>query len=173
MIRRLAGNEGDSPFVKVAWGLIILVVGVAIFGPTLSPHDPNLGDFQKLLQGPSSDHWLGTDNLGRDTLSRLIAGTRIAALAGLEATAVAIAVGVPIGITVGFVGGTIDRLVMRIDRLLHLDTLVAAITAMSGRHVDKACRLVAEGRRACGGTAGREPSSPQGRPAGRRGIGSR
>ena len=132
MKRRLAGTEGDSTFVKVAWGLIILLGGVAVFGPTLSPYDPNIGDFQKLLQGPNGAHWLGTDNLGRDTLSRLIAGTRVAALAGLEATAIAIAVGVPIGITVGFVGGTIDRLVMRVvDAVAAIPALVLAIAIIA------------------------------------------
>ena len=132
MKRRLSGTEGDSTFVKVAWGLIILLGGVAVFGPTLSPYDPNIGDFQKLLQGPNGDHWLGTDNLGRDTLSRLIAGTRVAALAGLEATAIAIAVGVPIGIAVGFVGGTIDRLVMRVvDAVAAIPALVLAIAIIA------------------------------------------
>ncbi|MEM7325730.1 MAG: dipeptide/oligopeptide/nickel ABC transporter permease/ATP-binding protein [Actinomycetota bacterium] len=130
--RRRTSTEGESAFVKAAWGLIMLLIGVAVFGPFLSPYDPNLGDFQKLLQGPSGDHWLGTDSLGRDTLSRLIAGTRIAALAGLEATAVAIAVGVPIGITVGFVGGTIDRLVMRlVDAIAAIPALVFAIAIIA------------------------------------------
>ncbi len=122
----------ESPLVKVAWGLIFFLAGVAIFGPWLSPYDPNLGDFQKLLLGPSGDHWLGTDNLGRDTLTRLVVGTRVAAIAGLEATAIAIAVGVPVGITVGYLGGMIDRLVMRVvDAVAAIPALVLAIAIIA------------------------------------------
>lgn len=127
-----APTARESPIVKIAWGLILLLAGVAILGPWLSPHDPNLGDFSKIMVGPSSENWLGTDNLGRDTLSRLMVGTRIAALAGLEATAIAIAVGVPIGITVGFLGGALDRLVMRVvDAVAAIPALVFAIAIIA------------------------------------------
>ena len=127
-----AQSGRESPMVKIAWGLILLLAGVAILGPWLSPHDPNLGDFSKIMVGPSAENWLGTDNLGRDTLSRLMVGTRIAALAGLEATAIAIAVGVPIGITVGFLGGMIDRLVMRVvDAVAAIPALVFAIAIIA------------------------------------------
>ncbi len=119
----------------VTWAAatVVGVVGVlAVFGPLLTPYDPDNGELIDALQNPSGGHWLGTDYLGRDVLSRIIAGSRVAAVAGLEATAVALVVGVSIGMIVGLAGGWTDRIVMRlIDGISAIPALVLAIAIIA------------------------------------------
>ena len=71
-----------------------LIVLLAVFGPLLAPHDPLAQDASALLQGPSGAHWLGTDDLGRDVLSRLLAGSTLSLVAALEAVVVGLVLGV-------------------------------------------------------------------------------
>jgi len=109
-----------------------LVVLLAIFGPLVTPSDPNDGELIDARQGPSGDHWLGTDYLGRDVLSRIIAGARVAMIAGVEATAVALAIGLVLGMSIGLAGGWIDRIVMRlIDGISSIPALVLAIAIIA------------------------------------------
>ena len=109
-----------------------LVVFLAIFGPLVSPSDPNTGEMRDALSPPSGDHWLGTDYLGRDILSRIIAGSRVAAIAGVEATLVALVLGVGIGMVIGLAGGWTDRVGMRIiDGISAIPALVLAIAIIA------------------------------------------
>ena len=95
--------------------LIVLAVLVAgIFAPWLAPYDPLDQSLLDTMQGPSWEHWLGTDDLGRDVLSRLIFGARIVLIAVAQAMTVAVVIGVPIGLFIGYMGGWWDRLVMRV-----------------------------------------------------------
>ena len=95
--------------------LIVLAVLVAgIFAPWLAPYDPLDQSLLDTMQGPSSEHWLGTDDLGRDVLSRLIFGARIVLIAVAQAMTVAVVIGVPIGLFIGYMGGWWDRIVMRV-----------------------------------------------------------
>lgn len=111
---------------------LALLLLVAVFAPQLAPYDPNRANFDSLLLGPTADHWLGTDHLGRDTLSRLIFATRIAVFAGVEAVLIAVVIGVPVGLASGYLGGWIDRLMMRvIDILLALPGLVVALAIIA------------------------------------------
>lgn len=121
-----------SIVVTLAWVVLGFVVLIAAFGSWIMPHDPNVGNIRNTLASPNGDFWLGTDYLGRDVLSRLIAGSRVALLAGLEATAVALFIGVSVGMVVGLAGGWTDRIAMRIiDGLSAIPALVLAIAIIA------------------------------------------
>jgi len=99
---------------KALIGIIILTVLViaAVFAPIVAPYDPNGMDFSFMLP-PSLAHPLGTDDLGRDLLSRLVYGTRISLFVGLSTVAIALAVGVFLGLVAGYFGGFVDTVIMR------------------------------------------------------------
>lgn len=101
---------------------------IALAAPWVSPHDPNLTNLTKRLAGPSAQHWLGHDELGRDMLSRLMHGTSISLYAAVQAVALAFALGVPVGLLSGYVGGWVDTVLMRFnDALMSFPALVLAI----------------------------------------------
>ncbi|MEV0588117.1 dipeptide/oligopeptide/nickel ABC transporter permease/ATP-binding protein [Nonomuraea sp. NPDC050310] len=102
----------------VAAAYLALLVLVALFAPWLTPYDPERQDLLAAFGGPSAEHWLGTDELGRDELSRMLVATRISLLAVAEAMGLAVVIGVPIGLLAGFRGGLPDRLVMRLNDLV-------------------------------------------------------
>jgi nickel transport system permease protein len=115
------------------WGLRLgcLMVGVlvllAVLGPWLAPYDPALVDLSERLLPSSSRHWLGTDHLGRDVLSRLIVGAQLSLGSVLMTLTLVLALGIGIGGLAGFVGGRIDMLLMRLcDMFLTFPTLVLA-----------------------------------------------
>lgn len=114
----------------VAFGLAILVLMViaAIFAPLLAPYDPyELGKGESLLQ-PSGEHLLGTDLLGRDTLSRLIYGARTALMVGFISVTVAGIIGIPLGIIAGYFGGIANMFIMRaMDALMCFPMLLLAL----------------------------------------------
>jgi peptide/nickel transport system permease protein len=110
----------------------ILIVGVfiavALFAPALAPHDPTAVDARAILAPPSPEHWLGTDNLGRDILSRLIHGTRWTLGTAFLASALIVTIGVSVGLVAGYFGGLIDDVLMRVvDILLAFPSLVLAL----------------------------------------------
>ena len=96
--------------------LIVLsvIVGAAIFAPLLAPHAPDSLDLAHFLSGPSSAHLLGTDELGRDLVSRLIYGARPAVIQTLEVVGTTLGLGLPLGMLAGCAGGRLDRIVMRV-----------------------------------------------------------
>lgn len=102
----------------VAVGFIILEFLVAIFAPVLAPFDPYTGNYSATWQLPSSTHWLGTDELGRDVLSRLMYGARISLAVGIISQLVIVLIGVPIGACAGLLGGWFDYAVMRVVDVL-------------------------------------------------------
>ena len=108
---------------------------VAIFAPLIVPYNPIEQDYLVVLQQPSLRHWLGTDPLGRDILSRILYGTRISMMAGTISIAIAVLIGTPFGILTGFVGGWFDHLSsMLVDSMMSFPPLVLAlgITAALG-----------------------------------------
>lgn len=108
--------------------LILITVLVAIFAPLLAPYDPTATDWGKIRQAPSAEHWLGTDDLGRDSLSRLIYGARASLMAGVVSVLIAVGIGVPFGMISGYVGGWLDAVMMRItDAVLAIPFLILAI----------------------------------------------
>ncbi|HEY8497332.1 MAG TPA: ABC transporter permease [Limnochordales bacterium] len=111
-------------------GLIIvtLFLAIAVAAPYLAPYDANDADFFRARQGPSKDHWLGTDELGRDVLSRLLYGARISLRIGLIAVAIGVGAGVPLGLVAGYYGRGVDNLIMRlVDIMLSFPSILLAI----------------------------------------------
>ncbi len=90
-------------------GVIILLVLIAIFAPLLAPYDPNVGDTALRGARPSWDHLLGCDAIGRDMLSRLIYGSRVALIVGIGSTFIAVVIGVFFGAVSGYFGGWVDQ----------------------------------------------------------------
>ncbi len=108
--------------------VLLIVVLFAILAPVLAPYDPLKQDLNGLLAAPTTQHVLGTDNNGRDVLSRVIWGTRISLIAGLVSIALALVVGCVIGLAAGYWGGTLDGILMRlIDAVLSFPALVLAL----------------------------------------------
>jgi peptide/nickel transport system permease protein/oligopeptide transport system permease protein len=107
--------------------ILVLVIS-AIFAPLLAPFDPYEQDLRSALQHPSAAHWLGTDEIGRDVLSRLIYGTRTSLMVGVVAVGVAALFGVALGLISGYFGGWLDTIVMRfVDALMAIPGLVLAL----------------------------------------------
>ena len=119
----------------VGAGLVCGFLALTAVAPLLAPYDPIATDFANVLAPPSWQHPFGTDDIGRDILSRVIYGSRISLQAGLVTVGFALAVGLPLGLVAGFLGGRVDNLVMRgIEVILSFPTLVLAlgITAILG-----------------------------------------
>jgi ABC-type dipeptide/oligopeptide/nickel transport system permease subunit len=111
-----------------ALAFIVLEILVAIFAPWIAPYDPYEPDFAATWQQPSAAHWLGTDDLGRDVLSRLIYGSRISISVGVLSQLVIVLIGLPIGALAGLLGGWADYIVMRIiDVLSSIPTILLYI----------------------------------------------
>jgi peptide/nickel transport system permease protein len=107
--------------------LLLAVLG-AVFAPVVSPHDPLKQDLDRALARPGRAHLLGTDNVGRDVLSRVIWGTRVSLVAGFGSVAIAMVAGGLLGLLAGYAGGRVDGLVMRLmDAVLSFPPLVLAL----------------------------------------------
>ena len=92
------------------------------------PHDPLKQDLSRVMRSPSSEHWLGTDELGRDIFSRLIMGSKAAIQAGLFAILIPLCIGVPMGILSGYLGGIVDDIFMRIvDGIIAIPSILLAL----------------------------------------------
>ncbi len=108
--------------------IVGVVAAAAVFAPIVAPLDPAAVDARALLAPPSGDHWLGTDNLGRDIYSRLVYGARWSLGAAAAAAAAIVLLGVTVGLIAGYVGGLVDDLLMRVvDVLLAFPSLVLAL----------------------------------------------
>jgi ABC-type dipeptide/oligopeptide/nickel transport system permease subunit len=118
----------------VIFGLVVIIalVLVAIFAPLIAPYDPYKTNLSAALQGPSHTHLLGTDSLGRDTLSRIIYGTRTSLEIGLVVVAIASLVGMTLGILAGYYGGWTYTIIMRfIDALMSFPMILLALVIAS------------------------------------------
>jgi peptide/nickel transport system permease protein len=101
--------------LAVVAGIIVLaLVLIALLAPLITPYDPYKQNYGTLLQPPSAQHWMGTDDLGRDYLSRLMIGARVSLSAGLVSVGLALLLGLPLGLLAGFRRGWWDDLIMRI-----------------------------------------------------------
>lgn len=128
--RRLLRNRS----AVVALAFLVLVTILVVLAPVLAPDDPLQQDLRSTLQSPNGDHWLGTDDLGRDVLSRLLYAGRISLLAALEAVGVGVLLGVPFGLVAGYAGGWADTIVMRVtDAVLSFPPLILAIAIVGIR----------------------------------------
>jgi ABC-type dipeptide/oligopeptide/nickel transport system permease subunit len=112
--------------------LLALFIALALFGPAIAPYNPDAQDLLVLLDPPSAAHWFGTDEVGRDILSRVIVGTRITMTITLAAVFIAGAVGVAVGLIAGVAGGVLDHLIMgAMDLLMTIPSIVLAIAIVA------------------------------------------
>jgi len=113
-------------------GYLVVLILVALFGQHLLIHDPNEADLAHVLESPSAEHWLGTDHLGRSTLSRVVVATSVALKAAALGVGIAIFLGAPTGLLSGYFGGWIDRIAMRIvEAMIALPGLLVAIAILA------------------------------------------
>src|SRR5690606_3316126 len=126
--RRLGKILFGRPETGFATLMILVFILVALFAPMLAPYDPLAQSVLKINRLPSADNWLGTDQFGRDVLSRLIYGSRNSLLFGFISPVLAALFGTMLGVIAGYFGGVVDRLISRvIDLLLAFPELLLAI----------------------------------------------
>ena len=114
--------------VYVGTVILIIVVLGAICAPLISPYNPNEQNLMNALAKPGTEHWFGTDDLGRDIFSRIIYGSRISMVVALVSTAIAGACGMIIGLIAGYFGGKIDAIIMRImDAMMSVPIVILAL----------------------------------------------
>lgn len=122
--RRLARRKS----ALVGLVVVSLMVLVAIFAPLLAPYDPIAQSWTAVRKAPSAAYWMGTDEAGRDILSRIIWGARASLQAGVTSVGIAMAIGVPLGLAAGFMGGIVDGFISRFtDAMLACPFLILAI----------------------------------------------
>ncbi len=123
-LRKLVRRRAAMVGLVVVLGFVVL----ALAAPWLAPHDPVATSWGAIRKAPSAEHWFGTDEIGRDVLSRVIWGTRASLLAGVVSVSISLMLGVPIGLVAGFLGGFVDALISRItDAFLACPFLILAI----------------------------------------------
>jgi len=128
-LRRLVRKK---PVGAVAFFIIVALAIAAIASPLLAPYDPLEPNYNALRQEPSFAHPFGTDQIGRDLLSRIIYGTRISFLVGVVSVGVAVCIGTPIGLIAGYFRGPTDELLMRIiDAISAFPSLVLALAIVA------------------------------------------
>jgi peptide/nickel transport system permease protein len=126
--RRALRQLARRPAAVFGAAVLLLVLVLALFAPWLAPYDPMATSWSAVRKAPSAAHWFGTDEVGRDLMSRVIWGARASLSAGLVAVLIAVAVGLPLGMVAGYVGGWIDMLIGRLtDAMLAIPFLILAI----------------------------------------------
>ena len=116
----------------VGGGLLLVYLALAILGPWVAPYGANDQDLLGVLAPASGEHWLGTDQIGRDLLSRLVVGARFTLTAAVVSVTLAAALGATLGLVAGYVGGRVDAVLMGFaDLLLTVPNLILAIAIAS------------------------------------------
>jgi peptide/nickel transport system permease protein len=112
--------------------IILLLLLMAIFAPVIAPYNPNEQNILFRYQAPSAKHWLGTDEMGRDILSRIIYGSRISLRVGLYSISLALLIGVTLGLLAGYYGNLLDMIIMRLmDIMLAFPAILLAIAIVA------------------------------------------
>lgn len=122
----------SNPLALAGFIIIVLIFMLAMLAPFIAPYDPNEIDVKAILLGPSMQHWMGTDGLGRDVLSRMLHGGRISLLVGLVAVGISTLIGILLGAIAGFYRGWVDVFIMRlVDVMLSIPSffLILAVIA--------------------------------------------
>ncbi|WP_242909369.1 ABC transporter permease [Actinomadura terrae] len=128
LLRRFGGNKS----AVAGFGLLLAIIIVTAAAPLLAPYGPAQVDIGDRLSGPTAEHWLGTDTLGRDTLSRLMHGGRVSLAAAGLAVAIATAIGLPLGLLAGYFGGIVDWLLDRAaDVLMAFPAIILTIAIIA------------------------------------------
>jgi len=118
----------QRPTAVFGAGVLVLMVALALLAPWVAPYDPLATSWSLVRKAPSAAHWFGTDEVGRDLLSRVIWGGRSSLAAGVIAVSIAVGVGVPLGMLAGYLGGWFDAIVGRLtDAMLAVPFLILAI----------------------------------------------
>lgn len=139
--RRLLKEALRRPSLVLSFLAVLLIVLLAIFSRFFAPYDPNALDLSAVFQGPGPEHLLGTDQTGRDQLSRLIFGAQTSLVAAVQAVAISLVLGVPTGLAAGYRGGAIDAIASRVnDALMSVPNLILALAmiAVLGRGLTNA-----------------------------------
>ena len=130
-LKRTIRKFRQSPLPLAGLIIFVIVALIAIFGPFFVPYPKDANSavhISQKLQAPSADHWFGTDQVGRDILTRVIVGSRTSLLAGLTVIGLALAIGTLLGSIAGYLGGWIDNLIMRVtDIFLTIPDLILAM----------------------------------------------
>jgi len=122
------GRLLHEPSAIIGAAIVLFFTAIAIFAPFIAPYEPNTPDWMAIRSAPDAAHWFGTDDLGRDVLSRVIFGARASLAAGVVSVAVAVLIGVPFGMLAGYFGKFTDMVISRFaDALLACPFLVLAI----------------------------------------------
>lgn len=143
MAARIRKGPGRAigPFLAESWlnglgvGLVVIVLVIALLGPLIAPQNPDHISLGDILKGPSLHHWFGTDNLGRDIFSRVLAGARISVEVAAVVLSLSVTFGTAVGILSGLAGGLVDEIIMRVTDLFLAFPgfiLAAAIAATLG-----------------------------------------
>jgi len=122
----------SNPLALGGFIIILLIFVLAMLAPAIAPYDPNDINVKAILLGPSMQHWMGTDGLGRDVLSRMLHGGRISLLVGLVAVGISTLIGILLGAIAGFYRGWVDVFIMRlVDVMLSIPSffLILAVIA--------------------------------------------
>ena len=131
-LRRDLGRVSGSTTFVIGFMIVAFWAGCAIFGPSFVPYDPYADDMLNSLAPPSAEHWFGTDQLGRDVFSRVIAGARDILTVAPLATIFSTVVGTALGLAMGYFGGLIDEALSRlVDAVLALPTVIVALLALT------------------------------------------
>jgi peptide/nickel transport system permease protein len=140
--RRLIKRRG----AVLGLAVIALFIAGAVFAPLVSPYDPVAQSWTAVRKPPSEAHWFGTDEVGRDILTRVIFGARASLMAGLISVSIALAIGVPFGLIAGYVGGFVDGLIGRVtDATLACPFLILAIALAAIRSPSLGNAMIAIG----------------------------
>ena len=141
MIERLSTARyvvAENPVTLFAFGLLLLLIGCAVLGPSLVPYNPIETQAAKTLQPPSAAHWFGTDQVGRDVFSRVVVAARLDLIIAFSAVALSLVAGSLIGAAIGYFGGVVDTAVSRVVDVLMafpLFVLAMAMVAALGNSV--------------------------------------
>lgn len=154
----LTGSRPESPRQRfwrrlrrerVAMVMLVIlgiIVACSALAGLIAPYDPNIQELRDRLQAPSGAHWLGTDDLGRDVLSRILYSGRVSLLAAVQAAAIGVAIGVPIGLIAGYLRGWIDVLASRIaDAIMSIPALLLALAIVGVLEPDLTSAMIAIG----------------------------
>ncbi len=118
--------------IVIGVAMVLAVILAAIFAPLLTPFDLDVMDMPNALKAPDSQHWFGTDQYGRDLLTRIIYGARISLIVGFVSVAISMIIGVALGLTAGYYGGIVDNIIGRIiDVFLSFPVLLLAIALVA------------------------------------------
>jgi peptide/nickel transport system permease protein len=131
-MRAIVAFAGSDRRAMMGGMLLVLYILVALMGPGISPYDLNAPNLDVRMQAPSWAHWLGTDRIGRDVLTRIIAGSQLSLQVAAGAVIMALILGAPLGALGSYVGGAIDSLVQRVmEGLMAFPSLVLALALVA------------------------------------------